>query len=362
MSICILCPEGHPVIVAAGKLGGVAACPRCFTSFLVEVDAVAVYHARKEERKSRRSRDDDDDEDDQEEEKPKKKRPAKKEDKEEKRPAKASRAKKDEDEDDEEEDEEEEEEEEEIKWNSRKRQLNICKTGAVIYMIAYWILVAFFLVTMLALDLFAYGVLSGIGLTNSIEKLDYSIVWLWCFGFIAGPFLALAELALMVGMFFSMAVPPKAEGKGLLLCGLVFGGLVFLNGVLILLAWQQIIVSDEARAMNMIKLLGGGAALCFLVSIMSAMSYMSKLMIFMRLNMEASQPVTNTMFFFLFYLAMFVLFLATAYVCYYLHYFVGYVMIIAIDAMAGLGIRSLIAQTMVFLKVNKVITTYIKEA
>ena len=233
-------------------------------------------------------------------------------------------------------------------------------------MVAYWILVAFVVIMMLAVDWFTFEVANAIGATESIDKPPvvkaYNYGWVVFFGFITGPFLALAQLVLMVGLFFNMAVPAKAEARGLLICAMVFGALVFVNAIMILLAQQQIIVSDEARAANMMKLLGGGAAVCFVVSFMSAMAYMSKLMIFMRMNMEASQPVTNTGFFLLFFVAMFVVYVANVYVCGYLHSLMGYIMIVAVCAAAALGARALIAQANLFLKVNKVITTYIKDA
>src|SRR5438093_41623 len=76
MTLCVSCPQGHSVVIAAGKLGCTVACPACFATFLAEDD----YSAARQARKANRSRDDDDDNDDddedEEEEKPRKKKPA----------------------------------------------------------------------------------------------------------------------------------------------------------------------------------------------------------------------------------------------------------------------------------------------
>ena len=130
MNICIFCPDGHPVTLAADKLGQVVACPRCFATFRAELEIGLPIGARKVSR----SRDDDDDDDDEEEERPKKKPVAKKQIK--------SRARDDDDDDDEEDEEGDEEQEAEIEWTGRKRQLNTCGIGLMIMMVAYYVLIA----------------------------------------------------------------------------------------------------------------------------------------------------------------------------------------------------------------------------
>ena len=95
-------------------------------------------------------------------------------------------------------------------------------------------------------------------------------------------------------------MPGKAEARSLAISGLVFGLLFFIFGTLTLLAEFQVVVSDQIRAERMEALMGGGAGLCFIVSLMSAMAFQSKLMIFMNMKLEASQAVTNVGFYFLF--------------------------------------------------------------
>ena len=82
----------------------------------------------------------------------------------------------------------------------------------------------------------------------------------------------------------------------------------------------------------------------------------------MRLSLEASQPITNLGFFFLFFFLTFILFFASAYACFYLHYLLGYVFILGIDAVFALALRALFAQILLNLKLNRAIHAYIREA
>ena len=105
MSICVLCPEGHPVCVAAERLRGVVICPRCLSSFLAELADTTSRHARNEEPNSKRPRGKDEDDEEEEDEKPQKKKVRKKDEDEEadERPQKKKTRKQDEDEDEEDE-------------------------------------------------------------------------------------------------------------------------------------------------------------------------------------------------------------------------------------------------------------------
>jgi hypothetical protein len=395
MMLCVSCPEGHSVSVAPGKLGGAIACPCCFAVFHPDLELSAVREARKEEKKARRSRDDDDDEDDdgdeEEEEKPRKKKSAAKpkgkadervaqgkppakpkakaeEPKKDAKPAakKAASKKDEEDEDEEEEeDEDEEEAEPEINWTPRKRQLSLCTVGLNITIGAFATLILFTAAVMVGLDYFMFfDVMQQFQATTAAEKVqkavveDYGILA----AFYAGPFFALAQIILLVGLFFSLSVPAKAEARSLALSGIVFGGLTFVFGILVLLAEYKIVVSDDIRAANMKSLMGGAAGLCFVVSLMSTMAFQAKLMMFMNMKLEASQAVTNVGFYFLFLAGMFVGLFASIYICNYLHYFLGYAVILAICAAAGMAGRSLYAQIALMLKLQKTIRVYIKEA
>lgn len=404
MTVHLVCPQGHLVQVALDKIGSTVTCPTCFTPFCAELDVGAIHHARKDDKRSRRARDEDEDDDDEEEdeddeeedERPKKKpksskakddddervseKPLKKtkkppvddddedddEDKPRKKKGAPSKAK--DDEDDEEVDEDDgdagpdEEEEEPIEWTPRKKRLNMCGIGLMVMMGAYCVLIAFTFFLMLVLDFFTFAFGAYVSNFNSLEGLPVGDASTWLFAFTSAPFAILVQIVLVVGLFMNLPIPPRAEAKGSLIAGIVFGGLVFLCGILILLALTKVIVSDDARAANLSSLLGGGAALCFLISLMSAMAYHGTLLRFLNLRMEASQPITNTMFYVMYFFGMFTLFALNPYACYYLHPLMAYVFILAIDALAAMAIRMLIAQVQLFLKSRRAIMQYIRDA
>ena len=394
MTVHLVCPQGHLVQVAVGKLGSVVACPRCCTPFRAELDVGIAQHSRKEDKRRARDEDDDDEDEDDDDDRPQKKSKSRKakgdgDDRVSEKPLKRAKAKKppvdDEDEDeeedekprkkkgaprktedDEDEDDEdagpEEEAEEPIEWTPRKKRLNICGIGIMVMMGAYCVLIAFTFFLMLVLDFFTFAFGAYIGTENKMEGLDVEGASTWIFAFTTAPFAILVQIVMMVGLFMNLPIPPKAEARSSLIAGIVFGGLVFLSGILILLALFQVIVSDAARAANLISLMGSGAGLCFLISLMSAMAYHGTLLRFLNLRMEASQPITNTMFYVMYFFGMFVLFALNPYACYYLHPMISYIFILAIDAMAAMAIRMLIAQVKLFLKSREVITKYIKEA
>jgi hypothetical protein len=364
MNICISCPEGHPVILAAEKLGQMVACPRCFATFFAELDIGPSIGARKDDRKVRRSRDDDDDDDeDEEEEKPKKKPaamkpgnpPAKKSIK-----GKSRDEEEDEDEDEEDDDDDDEagEEEPEIEWTGRKRQLNKCGIGLTIMMVAFYMLVAMIVFLVLPMIWTVFEVGNAIG--NSENKLIEPKAGDWfLLGMIIAPMAVLVQTTLIVGLFFNFFVPARVGARGLVLCALIFGGLVYLLGTGVLLSSG--LKEDAARAANVNKLLGSAAGACFVISIMSAMAYLAKLMTFMKLHLEASQPITNMGFFFLYFAAMFGIMVANSYVSYYIFWFACFAMIVALFGAGGLAIRAGVAQAMLCLRVRRVIMKFIRD-
>jgi hypothetical protein len=381
MTLCVSCPEGHIVSVAPGKVGRTVACPCCFAVFRADLDMTASRQARKEEKKTRRSRDDDDDDDDDEEEKPRKKKPAAKpKDKADDRvakgeppakakgkaPAKKAASKRDEEEEDEdEEDEDEADREPEIDWTPRKRQLSLCTVGLFITIGAFATMIAFTAAAMFGLDWFMFfDVMASFQATKPADVVQKLVIadYGWLAAFIAAPFFALTQIILLVALFFNLSVPAKAEARSLALSGIVFGLLTFIFGILVLLAYYQVVVDDVVRAERMIQLMGGAAGLTFVISLMSTMAFQAKLMMFMNMKLEASQAVTNVGFYFVFLSAMFVVLFASIYICNYLHYFLGYALILALAAGAGLAGRTLVAQIMLMLKLNKTIQIYIKEA
>jgi hypothetical protein len=371
MTLCVSCPEGHSVHIAPGKLGCVLACPCCFTVFRAAHDFSNARHARKEEKKARRSRDDDDDDDDEEEEKPRKKKPVAKpkaeepKKKDDKPPKKKAASKKDDDDDEDEEEEEEAgDEEPEIDWTPRKRQLSLCNVGLSITVGAFGTLIGFTVFTMLWLDYCTFGVMGDFQISTRVELIQAAVGVAYGINaaFIAGPFFTLTQIILLVALFFSLSVPAKAEARSLALAGIVFGILFFVFGVLVLLAEFQVVVADPIRAARMEQLMGGAAGLCFVISLMSTMAFQAKLMMFMNMKLEASQAVTNVGFYFVFLAGMLVALYASIYICNYLHFYLGYAIILAICAGAGMAGRTLYAQITLMLKLRRTITTYIKEA
>jgi hypothetical protein len=380
MTLCVSCPEGHSVSVTPGKLGRAVACPCCFTVFRADLDLSPARQARKEEKKARRSRDDDnddddddDDDDDEEEEKPRKKKPAAKpkgkaeepKKKDAKPPAKKAASKKDEDEDEEDEEEGgEEEKEPEIDWTPRKRQLSICNIGLSITIGAFGTMIGFTVVVCLWLDYCTFGVMGAFQATIPAELVQklVGLAYADSATYIAAPFFTLTQIILLVGLFFSLSVPAKAEARSLAISGIVFGLLTFVFGILVLLAHYQVVVSDPVRAERMIQLMGGASGLCFVISLMSTMAFQAKLMMFMNMKLEASQAVTNVGFYFVFLTGMFVGLFASIYICNYLHYFLGYAIILAICAGAGMAGRNLYAQIALMLKLRRTIFIYIRDA
>jgi hypothetical protein len=298
MSMRVLCPEGHPVLVDATRRGAAAICPRCLASFLVEMDGASAWHARKEDSRARRPRDDDDEED--EEKHPRKKTTPKKakheeeEDEETPRRKKQSRKKVDDEEDededqeddedeDQDEDEEDEKEEQEIpiEWTSRKRQLNVGSIGLIAMMVGNYCLLALAAVTILT---------SALGMLVALAVVFDILFW----GSLSLRFLGITGF--VVGAVLNLFAPSKIEGRAMLISTLVFTGLVYVLALMILLAIKGYLVADLARGMRFGELLYWGAMICYAAGMLSAATYLSKLMIFMKLHLEKGQPISNMAF------------------------------------------------------------------
>jgi hypothetical protein len=341
MTIRILCPEGHPVRIEASKLGGVVVCPQCFTSFLSEPDLAPSWHARKATSKSSRSRDDDDDDDDEDDE-----------DDEDEKPQRKKKAAKEDDDDEEDEDEEEEEKEPEapIEWTSRKRQLNACSNGLVAMMVGCYFMAGFAGFAALWIDIFEIDIFGDKGL------------WaIWLFFWSTEPLMYLAVAAFTGGMVFNLAVPAKAEGRGALIGGLVFAGVFFFLGLIIVLTLLGWLLSDPARQENFVRLQVGASIICFILCMVSAQAYLAKLMIFMKMHLESSQPITNFGFVFLCFAGM----IALAFLSPMLKSNIGdwmcYVVAFAADICAGVAIRTLIVHAFLLIKLRKAIAKYIRD-
>jgi hypothetical protein len=365
MSICIPCPQGHSVLINTTRLGGEILCPCCMTSFLAELPLSCDHNARPEKGKAKRSRDDEDDEDD-EDEKPQKKIKAKRRDDEDEdededeKPQKKAKQKsarkprdeeeEDEDEDDEEdEDEPEEEEEEPIQWTPRKKQLNLCGNALVGLTVVCYMLHGFLFFTILAIAIY------------QIVPEYHAEAWL-VFKFAAVPLLYLATATLIGNALISLAVPAKAEARTPLLSALVFAGLVFFLGILIILTLLDMMVSDPLRKERLMGLLLTSSVLCFAIGWISMMGYLSKLLIFMKMHMESSQPITGGAFVLMTFLGILALVwggeLAKPSIGSWLSY------VVAAGSLGLVVYSGYVLTTLIqlFLKLRKAIITHIKDA
>ena len=352
MYLCVVCPQGHPVAIAAAKLGSDVACPQCFTTFHAALEMDGRHHARKEESRSRRSRDDEDDDDDDEEERPKKKAKSRQrddDDDDDEKPRSKKRASKDEDEDeDEDDDEEEEDEEEEIVWTSRKRQLNICSIGVLILQISTYFLAFFYFFAGLA-----------VAINEILEWTDVA----WFFFYILSiPLLFLNIAANMICLFMNLAIPSKAEARGPLIGALVFHGALVLIMILLLLTWGGVLMSDPQRAERMSYLLGGLFVLCFFVGLISIMAYLSKLMIFMRQHLQSSQPVTNAGFVVLFSVLCMIIVSLSPWLKDFIGGWMCFVVAFSVDLISGWAIRILIQHGALLNRLRSGIADYIRDA
>jgi hypothetical protein len=361
MIMRVVCPEGHPVLVDATRRGAAAICPRCFASFLVEMDGASAWHARKEDSKARQPRDDDDDEED-EEERPRRKTTPKKakqddeeDDEETPRRKKQSRKKVDEEEEededeDEEEDDEEGEPEEPIEWTPRKRQLNICAHGLIAMVVACNLLIAFVFFSSIWIDFYELNIFGG------ARPLAITL-----FNWISLPLAFLGLTAFVVGMMLNLAAPAKAEAKGALIAAIVFAGLIYVLGLLTLLTMFGALFADPDRAKHFVQLLVVGSLVGFILCMVSTMAYLAKLMIFMKLHLDSSQPITNIGFILLAFALLFGLVYASPLLKTSIADWVRFVVAPVGTAIAGFAIYMLTVQARLITRVRRTIGVYIKE-
>jgi hypothetical protein len=409
MNLHVRCPEGHLVAIAAERLGSTAHCPCCLVTFLAELQLNASQQARKEESKSRRSRDDDDDDDDdedlddvemdeddedEEDERPRKKaksktedeKPRKKkttdeddededadedddedEDDEDEKPKKKTKKADDEDddederpkpkkktskssadddaEDDEDDEEKDEEDDEPIEWTPRKRQLLVCSYGVVAVMVAIYTLCGFAVFSAFA--------------TLFFEIIDPDL-GVGLFQYLCVPLLYLALTSVLTAMIMSFWAPAKVEGKVGIICNLVFSGLVLFQGLLMILNYNELLV-ESTRVERFTQFLVGGSIICCILAMISAMGYLSKLLYFMNLRMESSQPVTSMGFVTMCFLGM----LAVVYISPVVKGWfdwLGYIMALLYAVVAGLSVYLLVYFIFLLMKLREYIAKYIREA
>jgi hypothetical protein len=393
----VKCPVGHNVAIAVAKLGETIACPCCFTPFLATLEIDFNAHAKKEERKPGRTRDDDDDDDDEddrpqkktksrreeedeeEDEAPRKKKAARRrddneddeeddEDEDEAPRKKKATRKRDDDDDEDEEDEDDDEddddeddgdeddgdedEEDEIEWTRRKRQLNMCSIGLIILIVATSLLGAFTVFTDLAFSIFL--ILGGPDFWTPVAS--------FLFFFLAVPCLFLCIIGHMACLFMNLFVPARAEARGPLIGGLVFFGLVAFLSIFIVLTWFGFMMADPDRGLRMMRLLNGVTMIFFACGIISTMAYLAKLMIFMRLHLESSKPITNAAFILLFLGLMLVLERLTPIAVEWIADWMVYVMSFLSGIIAAMAVRVIVLHAFLIVKIRATIAKYIRDA
>jgi hypothetical protein len=381
MSLHVHCPEGHEVAVGAAKIGAVAFCPHCYCAFTIKPSIDPWSRARKEESKSRRARDDDDEDDDEEDEddeeededddRPRKQAKKKKdedddEDEQDEKPRKKKAVARDDDDEDEEEeedekpkpkpkkakadsDDEDEEEEEEIEWNPRKRQLQICSHAVMVVLVAMCMLGAFAVFATFAMLFFQ--------LIDDAKTPEFGP---GIFRYVCVPLLYLSILSILTAMIMSFASPAKVEGRVGIISALVFGGLVLFQGLLMILNYSEALV-EASRVERFTQFLAGGSILCFIFATISCMGYLSKLLYFMNLRMESSQPVTSMGFVFMCYLGMLVLIYVDPIVKGWFDW-LGYILALVFAVVAAFCIYLMVYFIFLLVKLREAIAKYIREA
>lgn len=283
MNVRLICPEGHPVVVAADKLGGTAICPHCFTTFLAELDLARGSHARKDEGKSRRARDDDDEEDE-EDDRPRKKKP-KPRDEDDDEDDKPRRKKRRDDDDDDEEEEPEPavpgSEEEPIKWTPRKRQLSTVSTGLIMYQVVFWTLLATYALMALAIIASLAGAFIPILAEISIILAMFAVLPLTGVSFVI-------HLVAWIMMFWA---PGKsgARGSAITAMGFFFGP-VLLFGLYYALSFAEFFRNPSVKD-NFFFLMLGLSCISGLISFFYSLQVLENLASFMGLIQLAKEPV-----------------------------------------------------------------------
>lgn len=374
MTATVLCPVGHPVAIAAEKIGGTIACPHCLVPFFASLELDVRAHAKKEERKPRRTRnDDDDDDEDEDDDEPRKRKSARRrdddddddEDEDEAPRRKKSARKRDDDDEDEEEDDDEDEEdedeedddeedddEEEVEWTRRKRQLNMCSIGLIILIVAYSLLAAFTIFCDLG---FAIFLILG-------DPDFWTPVAYFLFFFLSVPCLFLCIVGHMAALAINFFIPARAEARSPIIAGEVFFGLMAFLSIFIVLAHFDVIMADPDRRLRMMQLLIGISLICFACGIIGTMAYLAKFMIFMRLHLESSKPITNAAFMLLFLFLMLFLWQLTPVALEWIGDWMRYVMSFLSGILAAACVRIIIMHIFVVAKIRTTIAKYIVEA
>jgi hypothetical protein len=364
MIATVRCPLGHAVNIVAEKMRHEVACPQCLTPFLAMIEFDSAERARKEERKTSRSRKDEDDEEDDddedEDEPPRKKKAVRKRDDDDDeddapRKKKAARKRDDDDEDDEDEDDDEEdedevgdEEEEEIEWTGRKRQLNLCSIGLIILMIA-------------TSFLGVYAAFNALGMMVLLV-LDWTAITFLFIAILAIPSMFFCIIGHIVSLIMNLFIPSRAEARGPIIGGLVFFGILVLLTIFTLLTEFNVLSFDPDRRKRMLELLYWGSYISFALGLVSTMAYLAKLMIFIKLHLESSKPVTNAGFLLLFLIVPILLNYIYVWCMQNIGDWMRFILALIYVIAGGICIRMIVLHVMLLAKIRRTIAAYIRDA
>jgi hypothetical protein len=180
-------------------------------------------------------------------------------------------------------------------------------------------------------------------------------------------FLGVAALLLsivghVVSLFMNLFVPARAEARGPIIGGLVFFGIVALLVIILLMTSFDLMGFDEERKKRMIDLLSWGARIFFAVALVSTMAYLAKFMIFMRLHLESSKPITAAGFALLFLAVPLVIDALGPWSLTAIGDWMRYVLAFLAGLAAAACVRVLVLHAMLLGKIRGMIAKYIKEA
>jgi len=212
------------------------------------------------------------------------------------------------------------------------------------------LLIAFLVFTSIWIDIYELNIFDRAGpLTITL------------FNWISLPLAFLGLTAFVVGMMLNLAAPAKAEAKGALIAAIVFAGLIYVLGLLALLTMHGALVADPARRERFVQMFVGGALVCFILCMVSTMAYLAKLMIFMRLHLDSSQPITNIGFILLAFALLLGLVYASPLLKTSIAQWVCYIVVPVATAIAGFAIYMLTIQARLIIRVRHTIGKFIKE-
>jgi hypothetical protein len=273
MSITVLCPQGHPVVLDDPARPALA-CPRCGSVFPTHGDVPEVpsvpggMAARSERRKSR----DEDEEDEEEDDRPRKRKvPVDDDDDEEdERPRKRALRRP--------EQEDEEDDDEAPQLTRKQRQLSMVRLGILFHILKLWVFMAALVFFFITLPLALFAGLAGMGLLAT---------FLWQITFNLS--MTLAPILGIVGSVLCAWVPPRSEARGTIIVSTVFDLLAPFFGLLQLIMWFGFFVTFDDRVSRLIDYMLYARLACTIVAWWLFQIYLRKVCFYMRESLLASE-------------------------------------------------------------------------